>query len=282
MGWRRVVARAGVRVAKSDREQWLDAQIAAINAKCAVVSSAIGVVSFAAEPGAGTTTVTACLGDTLARYNNASHVLGVDPVRNGSLALRLASNEDQPSDLKAFAADSDLTSSNAVRSHTRIDSEGFEVLGSSGDTAPEPLEWTAALTAIKKWYTHAVVDTSPHMPAFRAVIHSLDALVVVLTTSRDLARVREMTTWFNDNGYAHLVKNAVVLVNHPTRVKTRRQDLDDIAAHLPDSIAPRQLVEIPWDRALSEGAEVKLNLLKDITRRRLMQAAAITIGSLPR
>ena len=282
MGWRRVVARAGVRVAKSDREQWLDAQIAAINAKRAVVSPVIGVVSFAAESGAGTTTVTACLGDTLARYNNASHVLGVDLVRNGSLASRLASDEDQPSDLKAFAADSDLTSLNAVRSHTQIDSEGFEVLGSSGDTAPEPLEWTTALTAIKNWYTHTVVDTSPHTPAFRAVIHSLDALVVVLTTSRDVARGREMIDWFSENGYAHLVKNAVVLVNHPTRVKSRRRDLDDIAAHVGNSIAPRQLVEIPWDRALSESAEVNLKRLNGTTRRRFVQAAAMAIGSLPR
>jgi MinD-like ATPase involved in chromosome partitioning or flagellar assembly len=104
-------------------------------------------------------------------------------------------------------------------------------------------------------------------------------VVIVSGGSVDEARLASETlTWLEANGYAHLVRNAVVALNTATQ-GTELVKLTEIEAHFRSRV--RHVVRIPYDRELAAGSVVRYAALKPFTRQAARELAASVVDGLP-
>jgi len=113
----------------------------------------------------------------------------------------------------------------------------------------------------------------------RPTLQRADSIVIVSGGSVDEARLASETlTWLESNGYASLVRNAVVALNTATQ-GTNLVKLDEIESHFRSRV--REIIRIPYDPHLAAGSVIDYRNLQPITREAARRLAAVVMDGLP-
>ncbi len=112
-----------------------------------------------------------------------------------------------------------------------------------------------------------------------ATLERADGIVIVSGGSVDEARLASETlTWLESNGYADLVRNAVVALNTSTHA-TNLVKISEIEAHFNSRV--RAVVRMPYDPHLAAGSIINYQDLKPLTLASSRELAALVIDGLP-
>ena len=283
-GWRRwLYAASGRRVnlgnsTRDEREHRLSQQVDRHLVGCYRIS----VLSL--KGGVGKTTTTAALGSMFADIRG-DRVIAVDanPDR-GTLSQKVPLQT--PATVRNMLRDiDDLHRYSDVRGYTSQNSFRLEVLAS--DTAPAVSEafsgedYDRAVSLLERFYSIVLTDCGTGLmhSAMTNILDGSDALVVVSSSSVDGARSASATLdWLDAHGHRELVRSSVAVVN-AVRPRAAKVDLVKVVEHFEQRC--RQVVVIPFDPHLEEGAEVDLNRLKRGTRAAVLELAAAVASGFP-
>lgn len=234
--------------------------------------------------GVGKTTTTATLGSTFADIRG-DRVIAVDanPDR-GTLSQKVPL--ETPATVRNLLRDIDgLARYSDVRSYTSQNDFRLEVLASDSDPAVSEAfsgeDYDKAVTLLEKFYSIVLTDCGTGLmhSAMNSILDGSDALVVVSSSSVDGARSASATLdWLDAHGHRDLVRSSVAVVN-AVRPRSGKVDLAKVVEHFEQRC--RQVVLIPFDPHLEEGAEIDLGRLKRRTRSALLELAAAVASGFP-
>ncbi|BBX75571.1 hypothetical protein MSHI_34770 [Mycobacterium shinjukuense] len=236
----------------------------------------IGVLGL--KGGAGKTTTTVTLGNTLARVRgDRILVLDADPSA-GNLADR--AGRSSPSSIADLLADRRLSHYNDVRAHTSVNANNLEILPAAQYTAARRglsgQDLRSAVDTVSKFYNLVLADCGAGLldPVTLGVLETASAIVIVTNVSLDSARQAMIALdWLRNHGYHDLLKRACVVINHvavgETNVSEKR-----LVRQFEQHVQPGRVVVLPWDEHIAAGTEIRLDLLSPVYRRRVLELAA--------
>ncbi len=166
------------------------------------------------------------------------------------------------------------------RDETRLDILSSDTASLAADAFDEN-DYNLVAGLAERFYSLAITDCGTGIvhSVMRATLQRADSVVIVSGGSVDEARLASETlTWLEANGYADLVKNAVVALNTATHA-TNLVNLEEIEAHFRSRV--RDIVRIPYDPTLATGAVIHYRELQQITRNAARELAALVIDGLP-
>lgn len=243
----------------------------------------IAVISL--KGGVGKTTMTVCLGATLASLRG-DRVIAVDanPDRgtlSGKIPLEtVATVRNLLNDADKIQRYSD------VRRYTSQSPDRLEVLASESDPAVSiafsDQDYRVVAGILERFYNVVLTDCGTGLlhSAMAGVLALANQLVVVSSGSVDGARSASATLdWLEAHGYRALVAGSVAVINS-VRPKSGGVDLDKLQEHF--AARCRSVVRVPYDPHLEEGAEVDLSELRGDTRDALLELAAYVADGFPR
>ena len=242
----------------------------------------ISVLSL--KGGVGKTTTTATLGSTFSSIRG-DRVIAVDanPDR-GTLSQKVPL--DTSATVRNLLRDIDeLDRYSDIRGYTSQNRFRLEVLASDSDPAVSEAfsgqDYDKAVTLLEKFYSIVLTDCGTGLmhSAMSSILAGSDALVVVSSSSVDGARSASATLdWLDAHGHSELVRSSVAVVN-AVRPRSGKVDLAKVVEHFEQRC--RQVVLIPFDPHLEEGAEIDLDRLKSKTRSALLELAAAVASGFP-
>ncbi|QSB04245.1 MinD/ParA family ATP-binding protein [Natronoglycomyces albus] len=166
----------------------------------------------------------------------------------------------------------------------RHSSDGsFDVL--AGDEDPklqrhlDPSTVLRVLDILTRTHNIICIDTGNNVesPNWRTVVSSVDRLVVTTVPREDAAFAADwMLDLLEENGYGHLVSEAVTLLSCPT--PNPGPLLNDFTRHFKSRTG--SVAVVPYDPALEPGAKIEFSALRDATRVAWMSAAATILEGL--
>ncbi len=281
-GWRRTVYRATgglVRVGESTAMQRRRELVWRARTPVAGGHHRVAVMSL--KGGVGKTTTTVGLGATLATLRG-DRVIAVDanPDR-GTLSDKVR--------LETSATVRDLLNERRqvrryadVRAFTSQASSRLEVLASDRDpgvsVAFSETDYCDVARVLEHYYSICITDCGTGLlhSAMTGVLTLADQIVLVSSPSVDGARSASATLdWLDAHGYGDLVRNAVVVLSTVRPRSKSTVDLDRLEQHF--AARCRDVVRVPYDPHLEEGAEVELEQLSPATTEAYLRLAA-TVG----
>ncbi|HWG15438.1 MAG TPA: AAA family ATPase [Streptosporangiaceae bacterium] len=281
-GWRRTVYKATgglVRVGESAGMQRRRELVWRARTPVAGGHHRVAVMSL--KGGVGKTTTTVGLGATLATLRG-DRVIAVDanPDR-GTLSDKVR--------LETSATVRDLLNERQqvhryadVRAFTSQASSRLEVLASDRDpgvsVAFSEADYTDVARVLEHYYSICITDCGTGLlhSAMTGVLTLADQIVLVSSPSVDGARSASATLdWLEAHGYGDLVRNAVVVLSTVRPRSKSTVDLDRLEQHF--AARCRDVVRVPYDAHLEEGAEVELEQLSPATTEAYLRLAA-TVG----
>lgn len=234
--------------------------------------------------GVGKTTTTATLGSMFADIRG-DRVIAVDanPDR-GTLSQKVPI--ETPATVRNMLRDIDsLNRYSDVRGYTSQNEFRLEVLASDSDPAVSEAfsgsDYDRAVDLLEKFYSIVLTDCGTGLmhSAMDSILSGSDSLVVVSSSSVDGARSASATLdWLDAHGYRDLVRSSVAVVN-AVRPRAGKVDLAKVVEHFAQRC--RQVVLVPFDPHLEEGAEIDLGRLKPKTRFALLELAAAVAADFP-
>lgn len=236
----------------------------------------IGVLGL--KGGAGKTTTTVTLGTTLAQVRgDRILVLDADP---GAGNLGERAGRTSPASISDLLADKDLSHYNDIRAHTSVNAANLEILPAAEYTAAKRglsgQDLRFAVDTVSKFYNLVLADCGAGLfdPVTRGVLETASAIVIVTNVSIDSAKQAEIALdWLRNNGYQDLLSRACVVVNHvalgETNVAARQ-----LVRQFEQLVQPGRVVLLPWDKHIAAGAEIQLDQLGPVYRRRVLELAA--------
>lgn len=234
--------------------------------------------------GVGKTTITTLLGMALADLRD-DRIVAIDanPDR-GTLAERV--NRETRSTVRDVVIHApEILDEADLQRHLSRDETGLDVLASDTDPliseAFDENDYNVIADVLSRWAGVVLTDCGTGIvhSVMRATLQRADEVVIVSGGSVDEARLASETlTWLEANGYAHLVRNAVVALNTATQ-GTELVKLTEIEAHFRSRV--REVVRIPYDRELAAGSVVRYAALKPFTRQSARELAAQVMDGLP-
>lgn len=238
----------------------------------------IAVVST--KGGVGKTTTTLNLGHTLASIRG-DRVAALDANPDaGSLGYRIQ-RQTTATALDLLAVPEPITSYSQIRPFTSQADSRLEVIASPDDPRltqrMEREDYERLLAMLRRQYNLILADCGTGIldSATQGVVRSADQLVVVTGPSVDAARaVTYLLSWLCEHGLEAKVRQALVVVNG-VRTGRRPVDVERITGHFQDLV--QDVVVIPWDEELSNGATVELEWLAAATRQAYLRLAAAVI-----
>ena len=238
----------------------------------------VAVVST--KGGVGKTTTALNLGHALASIRG-DRVVALDANPDaGSLGYRIS---DRPARTAAdLLREADYIFSHAdVRHFTGQAASTLEVVASPDDpTVAGQLgrrDYERLLNVLRIHYNVVVADCGTGIldEATQGVVQGCDQLVVVTAPGVDAARsVAYLLAWLDQHGLGELAARSVVVVNG-VRDGRGPVDTDAMAAHFAQRV--RDVVVVPWDAELANGAAVELDWLDPATRRATTRLAATVV-----
>jgi MinD-like ATPase involved in chromosome partitioning or flagellar assembly len=208
-------------------------------------------------------------------------VLGIDanPDR-GTLAERVARSTgatvrdvvNLASGISSFTDFAELVSKDKTRFHV-LASDTDPLLSEAFDED----DYNVVADQAARFYSIVLTDcgTGVVHSVMRPTLERADGLVVVSGGSVDEARLASETlTWLEANGYAELVRRAVVALNTATQ-GTNVVKLDEIEQHFVSRV--RDVVRIPYDPYLAAGSIVDWSRLSPYTREAARELAALVV-----
>ncbi|HEY6501610.1 MAG TPA: MinD/ParA family protein [Streptosporangiaceae bacterium] len=281
-GWRRTVYRATgglVRVGESTAMQRRRELVWRARTPVAGGHHRVAVMSL--KGGVGKTTTTVGLGATLATLRG-DRVIAVDanPDR-GTLSDKVR--------LETSATVRDLLNERRqvrryadVRAFTSQASSRLEVLASDRDpgvsVAFSETDYCDVARVLEHYYSICITDCGTGLlhSAMTGVLTLADQIVLVSSPSVDGARSASATLdWLDAHGYGDLVRNAVVVLSTVRPRSKSTVDLERLEQHF--AARCRDVVRVPYDPHLEEGAEVELEQLSPATTEAYLRLAA-TVG----
>jgi MinD-like ATPase involved in chromosome partitioning or flagellar assembly len=281
-GWRRTVYRATgglVRVGESSGMQRRRELVWRARTPVAGGHHRVAVMSL--KGGVGKTTTTVGLGATLASLRG-DRVIAVDanPDR-GTLSDKVR--------LETSATVRDLLNERQqvrryadVRAFTSQASSRLEVLASDRDpgvsVAFSDTDYRDVARVLEHYYSICITDCGTGLlhSAMTGVLTLADQIILVSSPSVDGARSASATLdWLDAHGYGDLVRNAVVVLSTVRPRSKSTVDLDRLEQHF--AARCRDVVRVPYDAHLEEGAEVELEQLSPATTEAYLRLAA-TVG----
>lgn len=184
-----------------------------------------------------------------------------------------------------------------ARQHTSQGRTGLELLASGSSMADDDLLTADGYRSVidtltaHDAYNLIIIDCDAGVtgPLMDAVFDSADALVVPLSGHDGVAgavatmnRLMVLADRYPSRRthYESLVFNAVVAINH-VAPKSALKDAE-VAAHFKDRVGVREVVTIPFDHALKDGAHIDLVQMSKSTSTAFLRLAAGVITSLRR
>ncbi len=235
----------------------------------------IAVMSL--KGGVGKTTTTVTLGGVFASLRG-DRVIAIDANPDlGTLAQRVAA--PGPSTIRDLLAASDTSRYPQVRSYTTQAKSRLEVIGSERDPAFSEsfseMDYRRAIDILQHHYNVILTDCGTGLmhSAMAGVLDLANTLILVSSPALDGAQSASATLdWLNLHGYEQLAANSVVVISgaHPGQATI---DMDQLISHFRSRTRAVQV--IPFDRHLSEGAVVDLDLISKHTMRAYKELAAI-------
>ncbi len=234
--------------------------------------------------GVGKTTVTALLGMALAdARDDRTIAIDANPDR-GTLAERIGKHTDRTvrdvvRDAESIRGYTEF-STMVARDETRLD-----VLASDTDPhlseAFSAADYDVVADLASQYYSLVLTDCGTGIvhSVMSATLRRADAIVVVSGSSVDEARLASETlSWLENNGYQHLVSNAVVALNTATQ-GSHMVNLGEIERHFTSRV--REIVRIPYDPQLAAGSAISFKDLKPVTRHAARTLAALVVEGMP-
>ena len=235
----------------------------------------IAVMSL--KGGVGKTTTTVTLGGVFASLRG-DRVIAIDANPDlGTLAQRVAA--PGPSTIRDLLAATDTSRYPQVRSYTTQAKSRLEVIGSERDPAFSEsfseMDYRRAIDILQHHYNVILTDCGTGLmhSAMAGVLDLANTLILVSSPALDGAQSASATLdWLNLHGYEQLAANSVVVISgaHPGQATI---DMDQLISHFRSRTRAVQV--IPFDRHLSEGAVVDLDLISKSTMRAYKELAAI-------
>jgi MinD-like ATPase involved in chromosome partitioning or flagellar assembly len=281
-GWRRTVYRATgglVRVGESAGMQRRRELVWRARTPVAGGHHRVAVMSL--KGGVGKTTTTVGLGATLGTLRG-DRVIAVDanPDR-GTLSDKVR--------LETSATVRDLLNERQqvhryadVRAFTSQAPSRLEVLASDRDpgvsVAFSDADYRDVARVLEHYYSICITDCGTGLlhSAMGGVLALADQIVLVSSPSVDGARSASATLdWLDAHDYSDLVRNAVVVLSTVRPRSKSTVDLDRLEQHF--AARCRDVVRVPYDPHLEEGAEVELEQLSAATTEAYLRLAA-TVG----
>jgi MinD-like ATPase involved in chromosome partitioning or flagellar assembly len=278
-GWRRTVYRATgglVKVGESPASLRRRDMVNRVRTPVAGGHHRVAVMSL--KGGVGKTTTAVGLGATLASLRG-DRVIAMDanPDR-GTLSDKVR--------LESAATVRDLLNDRVrirryadVRQFTSQASSRLEILASDRDpgvsTAFSADDYIEVAHILEQHYSIAITDCGTGLlhSAMYGILEIADHIVLVSSPSVDGARSASATLdWLEAHQYTDLVRTAVVVLSTIRPRSRSTVDLDRLEAHFASRC--RDVVRIPYDAHLEEGAEVELDLLSGATRDAYLTLAA--------
>ncbi len=233
--------------------------------------------------GVGKTTVTTLLGMALADARE-DRVIAVDanPDR-GTLAERIGRSSGKTvrdlvrahADVRGFNDISEIV----ARDHTRLD-----VIASDTDPhvseAFSDADYDAVADVAAHFYSLVLTDTGTGIvhAVMGATLSRAAQIIVVAGLSVDEARLASETlTWLESNGYADLVRGAVVVLN-TSRPGAPLVRADELEAHFRTRVG--RVVRMPYDAHIASGSAIVFRDLQPETRAAARELAAIVVEGL--
>ncbi|MGB4779846.1 AAA family ATPase [Microbacterium sp.] len=233
--------------------------------------------------GVGKTTITMLLGMALADARE-DRVIAVDanPDR-GTLADRIGRSSGRTvrdlvraqDDVRGFNDISDIV----ARDHTRLD-----ILASDADPRVSEAfnddDYRSVAEVAAHFYSVVLTDTGTGIvhSVMNATLDRADVVVVVAGLSVDEARLASETlTWLETNGFADLVRRAVVVLN-TARPGAAFVRADELEAHFGSRV--RTVVRVPYDPHIASGSAITFRDLQAQTRAAARQLAATLVEGL--
>ena len=233
--------------------------------------------------GVGKTTITALLGMALADARD-DRIIAVDanPDR-GTLAERVSrSSVKTVRDLVKVR--SEVSGYNDISNIVARDETRLDVLASDSDPrvseALNDRDYHDIASLAAHYYSIVLTDTGTGIvhSVMGATLDLADLLVVVAGLSVDEARLASETlTWLETNGYAELVRNAIVVLN-TARPGTPLVRQDELEAHFRTRV--RTVVRIPYDPHIAAGSAISFRDLQPTTRLAARDLAASVVEGL--
>lgn len=159
----------------------------------------------------------------------------------------------------------------------------FDVL--AGDEDPklqrqlDPTTVLRVLDILTRTHQIVCIDTGNNVESanWRTVVSSVDRLVVTTVPREDAAFSADwMLDLLEENGYGHLVENAVTLLSMPT--PNAGPLLEDLRKHF--ASRTRAVAVVPYDPSLEPGAKIEFSALRPATRTAWFEAAATIIDGI--
>ncbi|WP_460541046.1 MinD/ParA family ATP-binding protein [Glycomyces halotolerans] len=159
----------------------------------------------------------------------------------------------------------------------------FDVL--AGDEDPklqrqlDPTTVLRVLDILTRTHQIVCIDTGNNVESanWRTVVSSVDRLVVTTVPREDAAFSADwMLDLLEENGYGHLVRDAVTLLSMPT--PNSGPLLEDLRKHF--ASRTRAVAVVPYDPALEPGAKIEFSALRPGTRLAWFEAAATIVDGL--
>lgn len=278
-GWRRAVWEVSGRRLRppETRSERIRRELRA-RAELPVATGHHRVAVMSLKGGVGKTTTTVVLGATLADVRG-DRVIAVDanPDR-GTLADRVPL--ETPATVRDLLAERDQIQRYAdVRAFTSQSSSRLEVLASDRDPAVSEAfsatDYAAVAGVLERFYTIALTDCGTGLlhSAMSGVLGLADQLVIVSSPAVDGARSASATLdWLEAHGYGPLVGGAVVALTSVRRIRSGPVDVASITRHFASRC--RDVVHVPYDPHLDEGAAIDLEQLAPSTADAYLALAA--------
>ncbi|ORW00478.1 hypothetical protein AWC15_08335 [Mycobacterium lacus] len=236
----------------------------------------IGILGL--KGGAGKTTTTVTLGNTLAQVRgDRILVLDADPGA-GNLADR--AGRSSPSSIADLLADDYLSHYNDVRAHTSVNENSLEILPAAEYTAAQRglsgADLRFAVDTVSKFYNIVLADCGAGLfdPVTLSVLETASAIVIVTNVSVDSARQAEIALdWLRNNGYQDLLSRACVVINHVALGETNVAE-QQLVRQFSRQVQPGRVVLLPWDKHIAAGTQIQLDLLNPVYKRRVLELAA--------
>ncbi len=234
--------------------------------------------------GVGKTTITTLLGMALADVRD-DRVIAIDANPIGARwpnasPSRLGPPFVMSSRAPARSWDSTDFQMLVSRDHTRLD-----ILASDSDPllaqAFDEYDYNVVADQAALYYSIVLTDCGTGIvhSVMKATLDRADEIVIVSGGSVDEARLASETlTWLESNGYADLVRNAVVALNTSTHA-TNLVKISEIEAHFNSRV--RAVVRMPYDPHLAAGSIINYQDLKPLTLASSRELAALVIDGLP-
>ncbi|WP_394298843.1 MinD/ParA family ATP-binding protein [Allosalinactinospora lopnorensis] len=276
-GWRRAVRTATLGLVRpGDSRAEVRRRELAAQARTQVRAGHYRVAVLSLKGGVGKTTTTAVLGSTLASVRG-DRVIAVDanPDR-GTLSEKIG-HEPGATLRDLLNAKATVQRYADLRAYTSQAESRLEVLASDRDPAASEAfseqEYREVARILETHFSICLTDCGTGLlhSAMRGILGLADQVVLVSSISVDGAKSASATLdWLEAHGHTGLARNAVVVLSR-TGTKNRI-DLDRLNEHFIERC--REVVQVPWDPHLGDGADVELDRLRPHTRDAYLELAA--------